>query len=57
MIVAFIVGLVMAVGVLAVVSGADSRETHRSQEHLAAVKGMTWRADRDYDLGAGARAW
>ena len=50
MILAAIVGLILAVGVLAVVSGFDSRDTAPSEEHVMAVRGMMWRTDHDYDV-------
>jgi hypothetical protein len=49
MILAAIVGLLVTVGVLAVTSGVDSRDTCASEEHMMASRGMTWRIDRDHD--------
>lgn len=42
MVLLVLVALMVAIGVLAIVWGSDSRETLRSHEHELADHGMTW---------------
>jgi hypothetical protein len=50
MILAFIVALLVTMGLLAIVSGVDSRETVPSDEQLVAMRAVSWHCNREYDL-------
>jgi len=41
--------VLVTLGVLAIVSGVDSRDTAGSEEQLAAARGVTWHVDANYD--------
>jgi hypothetical protein len=49
MVLLVIVALFLAVGVLALIFGSDSRDSVRSAEHVMAGRGMTWQRDLEIE--------